>query len=382
MTHWRWIAARIIFVLVALIMVLPGAQSSFGAAGPITIGASAPLTGPRALLGRNYRQGVELALDEINDAGGVLGRPFRVVFEDDQGDNPLTAINAVSRLMNVDKVPLMLGPHYSVAQLATQKTYCEAKVVSITGASGVPVTAQGCRYVFRVRASDTIVAPALARYVKENLKFTKVAVLYVNDDFGKAGADAAVKALDAVGLKPIAVESINANDKDFTAVLTKMVREGAESVITWIHDIEAGLILRQALELNLKLRFAGTTSLSEPSFVALAGDAAEGVISANDFVPTVPTERAQAFTKRYTSRYKVLPEIWASAYYDAAWVAAKVIESARGTDPDKLREAFLKLRYTGVLAEFRFDPNGDGNHQIHIVQVRKGAAEWVATVKF
>ncbi|MDR7550708.1 MAG: ABC transporter substrate-binding protein [Armatimonadota bacterium] len=381
MMRWQVIAV-VMSVAVVLLAVSPGTHVSSGAAEPLTIGAAAPLTGPRALLGRNYRQGVELAVGEINESGGVLGRPLRVVFEDDQGDNPLAAINAVSRLINVHRVPLMLGPHYSVAQLATQKTYCQAKVISITGASGVPVTAQGCPYVFRVRASDAIVAPALARYVKENLKFTKVAILYVNDDFGRAGAEAATKALAAVGLKPIAVEVINAGDKDFTAVLSKMVREGAESVITWIHDIEAGLVLRQARELNLKLRFAGTTSLSEPSFIALAGDAAEGVISANDFVPTVPTDRVRAFVKRYTVRYKMLPEIWASAYYDATWLAAKVIESAKGTDPDKVREAFLKLRYSGVLADYRFDPNGDGNHQIHIVEVRKGMAEWVATVKF
>jgi branched-chain amino acid transport system substrate-binding protein len=381
MMRWRSIAAAA-FVGVLLLMVLPGVQVSFGAAEPLTIGAAAPLTGPRALLGRNYRQGVDLAVEEINESGGVLGRPLRVVFEDDQGDNPLAAINAVSRLMNVHKVPLMLGPHYSVAQLATQKTYCQAKVISITGASGVPVTAQGCPYVFRVRASDAIVAPALARYVKENLKFTKVAILYVNDDFGRAGAEAASRALAAVGLRPVAVEAINAGDKDFTAVLSKMVREGAESVITWIHDIEAGLVLRQARELNLKLRFAGTTSLSEPSFIALAGDAAEGVISANDFVPTVPTEAVKTFVRRYTVRYKMLPEIWASAYYDATWLAAKVIESAKGTDPDKIREAFLRLRYSGVLGDYRFRPNGDGNHQIHIVEVRRGMAEWVATIKF
>jgi len=159
MMRWRSIAAAT-FIGVLLLMVLPGVQVSFGAAEPLTIGAAAPLTGPRALLGRNYRQGVDLAVEEINESGGVLGRPLRVVFEDDQGDNPLAAINAVSRLMNVHKVPLMLGPHYSVAQLATQKTYCQAKVISITGASGVPVTAQGCLYVFRVRASDAIVAPA------------------------------------------------------------------------------------------------------------------------------------------------------------------------------------------------------------------------------
>ncbi|HYM90061.1 MAG TPA: ABC transporter substrate-binding protein [bacterium] len=378
----EWLVSACLVALMFLVATMGGPPPSRGAAPAVTIGVAAPLTGPRALLGRNFRQGVELALDEINEAGGVLGQPLRVIFEDDQGDNPGAAINAVNRLISVHKVPLMLGPHYSVAQMATQKIYCDAKVVSLTGASGVPVTAQGCKYVFRVRASDAIVAPALARYIKEHLKFTKVAILYVNDDFGKAGAAAAAAALDSVGLKPVAVESHNAGDKDFTAQLTKIVRAGAESVVTWTHDTDAALVLRQARELNLNLRFAGPTSLSAPSFIALAGEAAEGVFSANDFVPTVPTERVQSFVKRYTRRYKTLPEIWASAYYDATWLAAKAIQSARSTDPDKVRAALLSLRYSGVLADFRFDPNGDGNHQIHIVTVRNGQAEWVTTVKF
>ncbi|HYM90062.1 MAG TPA: ABC transporter substrate-binding protein, partial [bacterium] len=153
-------------------------------------------------------------------------------------------------------------------------------------------------------------------------------------------------------------------------------------VVTWTHDIEGALIMRQARELNLNLRFAGTTSVSQPMFIALAGEVAEGVISTAEFVPTVPTERAQAYVKRYTQRWKELPEIWASAYYDSAWLAAKAIQWAESTDPDKVRRALLSHRYSGVLADFRFDPNGDGNHQVHIVQVRNGRAEWVTTVKF
>lgn len=122
-TRW-WILACVVGALVAGLVGLVGGPVSQGAPVPLTIGAAAPLTGPRALLGRNYRQGVELAVDEINASGGVLGRPLRVIFEDDQGDNPTAAINAVTRLITVDRVPIMMGPHYSVAQLATQKLYC------------------------------------------------------------------------------------------------------------------------------------------------------------------------------------------------------------------------------------------------------------------
>ncbi len=352
------------------------------AAEPIVIGVAAPLTGARALLGRNFRQGVNLALEEINGAGGVLGRTLQAVFEDDQGDNPNAAINAVNRLIYVDKVPLMLGPHYSVAQMATQKIYCDAKVISVTGASGVPVTAQGCPYVFRTRMNDILVGKALVAYAKDHLKLSKIAIHYINDDFGKGGMERVVKALAEMNLKPTAVESHNAGDKDFTAQLSKIIQAGSQIMIMWSHDTESALVIRQARQLNPGLKILGTTSLSEPSFLKLAGEAADGVISANDFVPTNPDPRVQAFVKKYEAKYNMLPEVWASAYYDSTHIAAKVIEAAGGTDVEKMRQAFFNLRYTGLLADFHFDPNGDGNHQIHMVEDEKGEAKWVSTVKF
>jgi len=364
----------------ALLGLIPPAPCQAGE--PVVIGAAAPLTGPRALLGRNMRQGITLATEEINAAGGVLGRPFQVVFEDDMGDNPNAAINAVNRLIYVDKVPLMLGPHYSVAQMATQKLYWEAKAVSITGASGVPVTAQGNPYVFRVRASDNLVGKALVAYARDDLKVTRIAIHYINDDFGKAGMERVVKALEEFQMKPIAVESHNAGDKDFTAQLSKIIQAGAQVMVMWSHDTESALVVRQMKQLNPAIKVIGTTSLSEPSFLTLAGEASEGVISANDFVPTIPNDRVRAFVAKYNAKYNMLPEIWAAAYYDATHIAAKVIAGAGGTDPEKMREAFFALRHTGVLADFRFEANGDGNHQIHIIEDSQGQPKWVTTVKF
>jgi branched-chain amino acid transport system substrate-binding protein len=373
-------SAAVLVVAVSLIGIAFPQQGMAGE--PIIIGAAAPLTGARALLGRNFRQGVTLALEEINGAGGVLERPLQVVFEDDQGDNPNAAINAVNRLIHVQKVPLMMGPHYSVAQMATQKLYWDAKVISLTGASGVPVTAQGNPYVFRARMNDILVGKALVAYARDTLKTSKIAIHYINDDFGKGGMERVVKAMGELNLKPVAVESHNSGDKDFTAQLSKIKQAGAEAMVMWSHDTESALVVRQTRQLDPNLKILGTTSLSEPSFLKLAGEASEGVISANDFVATNPDPRVQAFVKKYEEKYKMLPEVWAAAYYDATHIAAKVIAAAGGTDPDKMRQAFFALRYTGLLAEFKFEPNGDGNHQIHMVEDRKGEAKWVSTVKF
>lgn len=351
-------------------------------AAQVVIGVSAPLTGPRANLGHYFKNGVDLAVAEINQAGGVMGKPLKVVYEDDQADNPNAAINAVNRLMKVDKVPLMIGPHFSVAQLATQKAYCDGSILSITGASGIPVTAGGCNYVVRTRANDNVQSMALVTYARNTLKLDKIGVIYVNDDFGKAGAERVVKNIEEAGLKPVAVESHNAEDKDFSAQLGRLSNAGATMAILWTHDNEAALIVRQAKQLGLSIKFAGSTSLSQPVFVKLAGEAGEGAISSSDFVPNNPDPKTQAFVKKYEARYKSEPELYAATYYDATYLAVKAFTMAGTTQPAKVREAFSKIQYSGILGDYRCEANGDCNHQILIVEVQKGVPVVKSLVKF
>ena len=366
--------------LIAALLSMAGAATTAGA--QVVIGVSAPLTGSRANLGTYTKQGVEIALEEINKAGGLLGKPVKVVYEDDQADNPNAAINAVNRLMKVDKVPLMLGPHFSVAQLATQKTYCDGSIVSITGASGIPVTAGGCKYVIRSRANDSVQSKALVAYARNTLKLDKIGVIYINDDFGKAGSDRLIKSLAEAGLKPVAVESHNSEDKDFSAQLGRLSAAGAAMAILWTHDNEAALIVRQAKQLGLPMKFAGSTSLSQPVFLKLAGDAGEGAISSSDFVPNNPDPRTQAFVKKFGARYKGEPELYAATYYDAMYLAAKAITMAGTADPVKVRAAFGTLQYSGILGDYKCEADGDCNHQILIVEVQKGTPVVKTTVKF
>ena len=347
----------------------------------VTIGASAPLTGPRAQLGRYYKQGVELALAEINEAGGVLGKPLTVAFEDDQGDNPNTAMNAVNRLMQVDKVPVFLGPHFSVAQMATQKAYCNGSVVSITGASGIPVTNSGCKYVIRVRGDDNIQSKALVAFAMKELKADKIGVLAVNDDFGKTGAQRVAAAIEAAGLKPVAIETHNPQDKDFSAPLARLKAANAQVVVLWTHISEAALIVRQARQMGLTMHFAGT-AMSQPTFLNLTEAASDGVLSADDFIAENPDPVVQGFVKKYRAKYGTDPEIWAAAYYDATHLAAKAINKAGSADPQKIRAAFAGLQHTGVLASFQCSDNGDCNHQIHIVEIKNKTPGVRSTVRF
>ncbi|CAN7572753.1 MULTISPECIES: ABC transporter substrate-binding protein [unclassified Variovorax] len=346
------------------------------------IGVSLPQTGPKALVGRNFKQGVELAVSEINAAGGVLGKPLEVVFEDDQGDNPNGAINAVNKLMQVSKVPVMIGPHYSVTQMATQKTYCNGKVVSITGGTSVAITHSGCNYVIRTRSDDDVQAKALIEYAQKELKAgEKTAVFYANDDFGKSGQARVVAQMATLGLKPVAVESHNPSDKDYSAQLAKLQKSGAELVILWAHDTDAALILRQAKQFGLPFKFAGAV-LSEEAFLKLAGSAAEGSMSASYFVPTDPNPAVQAFVRKYEAKYRMAPDVWSATYYDATILAAKAINAAKSADVQKIRAAFPNVSYSGLLADYKCDQAGDCNKQVNIVEIKGGQPVVRSAVRF
>lgn len=346
------------------------------------IGVSLPQTGSKALVGRNFKQGVELAVSEINASGGVLGKPLEVVFEDDQGDNTNGAINAVNKLMQVSKVPVMIGPHYSVTQMATQKTYCNGKVVSLTGGTSVAITQSGCNYVIRTRSDDDVQAKALIAYAQKELKAgEKTAIFYANDDFGKSGQARVVAQMATLGLKPVAIESHNPNDKDYSAQLAKLQKSGAELVVLWAHDTDAALILRQAKQFGLPFKFAGAV-LSEDAFLKLAGSAAEGSMSASYFVPTDPNPAVQAFVKKYEARYKMVPDVWSAMYYDAAILAAKAINEAQSTDVDKIRAAFSRVSYNGLLADYKCEKSGDCNRQVNIVEIKGGQPVVRSSVKF
>jgi len=359
-----------------------GSMATAAVAADVTIGASAPMTGPRALLGKYFKQGVDMAVEEINAEGGVLGQPLSVSFEDDQADNPNAAINAMSKLKEVGKVPVVLGPHFSVAQLATMKTYCDGSMISITGASGVPVTQQGCDFVIRIRGNDNLQAQALVAYALEHLKTTKIGVISIHDDFGKGGAERVVAALKDKGITPVANESHNAGDTDFSAQLSRLSSAGAELVIMWTHDNESALIVRQARQFGLNFKFAGSTSLSQPAFINLAGPTGEGVISATDFLPANPDPNVKAFVEKFQKKYGELPELYAATYYDSAKLAAEAINMAGSTDAKKVREAFGKIDRQGVLAHYKCEQNGDCNHQTNIIEIKNGQPNLLTVVKF
>ncbi|MGQ3179363.1 MAG: ABC transporter substrate-binding protein, partial [Blastomonas fulva] len=158
-------------------------------------------------------------------------------------------------------------------------------------------------------------------------------------------------------------------------------KAGAELVILWAHDTDAALILRQAKQFGLPFKFAGAV-LSEEAFLKLAGSAAEGSMSASYFVPTDPNPAVQAFVKKYEAKYRMAPDVWSATYFDATILAARAINEARSPDVEKIREAFSRVSYSGLLADYKCDKAGDCNRQVNIVEIKGGQPVVRSAVKF
>lgn len=348
----------------------------------VVVGVSTSLTGPRALQGKYTTQGVDLALEEINAAGGLLGGVMSTVVEDDQGDNPNSALNSMSKMKEVHKVPVVEGPHYTVAQLAVQKMYCDGSLISITGAAGAGVTGNGCKYVFRVRGNDAFLAQTFVNFVLGDLKATKIGVITANDDFGRGAQQKLLTALAKVDVKPVAVEIHNAGDTDFSAQLSSLKTAGAEYVIVWSHDNESALIVRQARQFGLPFKFVGPSAMSSPTFIQLAGPAAEGVISTTEFLTDSTEGPVKSFVDAYTKKYNETPEIYAAAYYDAIKLTAAAIQKAGSTDVDKIRDALSGMTMQGVLTNYRCDENGDCNHLANFIEIKNGKPSFIKALEF
>jgi branched-chain amino acid transport system substrate-binding protein len=347
---------------------------------PIPIGVSAPLTAQFAQDGVWMKNGINLAAKAINDRGGIKGRPLRIYFEDDQGPNPTAAANAVTKLITQYNVVAMIGPHFTPAILPAESMLAQYKVPALTGASGPVVTQQNNPFVFRVRLNDESGAGLLVKYVVETLGWKKIGLSYVNTAFGQSGSNALKQALSKHGITPAVSQTHLDSTKDFTSQLLNFQQANVEGIIAWTDDQPGGLLAKQRKTLDMKFGLAGSTTFSQPPFLSLAGDAANGVYAITDFIAENDGPEIAAWTKLYKNAYGEPPELYSSTYYDAmnllGWAMG---EAATITGPD-IREALTKVKdRPGVMTRYTWSPSGDMVHS-GLITVIKGEHPAVASV--
>lgn len=349
---------------------------------PIKIGVCGPFTAQFAQLGQWMKNGINVAVRETNERGGVKGQSIEVVFADDQGPNPTVAANAVTKLLAQEKVVALIGPHFTPAILPNLPLLDQFQIPSLTGASGPAVTDKGSKWVFRIRLNDSVGAGLLVAFVSKTLGWKKIGLEYVNTAFGQSGINAVKLAMAAAGMEPAVIQTHNDGTRDFTPHILALNEAAVDGVIVWTDDQPAGLFAKQTRTMGAKFAIAGSTAFSGPLFLQLAGDAAEGIYSITDFTKSNPKPAIQAWNKRYEDIFHEKPELYATTYYDAVNLTVLALSKSASLGGSDIRTALTELRQVdGVMTTYDWSANGDMVHSGLITQIQGGSPKVVKTLE-
>jgi len=328
---------------------------------PITIGAIEILTGPNNKYGIAIKNGFDLALEEVNKAGGVLGAPLAIAYEDSAG-NKDQALNAARQLIGARKVPLILGPTLSNEMFAVGPVAVERKIPIVgTSTTANGITAIG-PYVFRTSLPEADVIPVTLRTAKEKLGVKRVAVMYGHDDaFTKSAYDVMKGAIEKLGLETVATETFGSKDTDFSAQLTKIKALNPDAiVVSALVEAGAGILLaKKQLGIPDSVRVIGGNGLNSPQVPQVAGAAANGTLVGSPWFIDKQDEANKSFVARYQAKYNMAPDQFAAQAYDTLFIVAKAITAAGEANPQKIRDALGKVTHNGVMGPFSFTPDRD-----------------------
>lgn len=361
--RWSMNALRCVTIAVALAFVfaLVGCPSRKQSSTSITLGSTLPLTGEVASYGQKAKKGIELALDDINGNGGVLGRKVKVDFQDDRNDKTV-AVGIVTKFASIDKVPAIFGSAGSGVTLAIAPIANQNKTLLISPiSSSTELSTKGGKFFFRTVPADDLQAKILARWVaKSGAK--QVAVVYTNNAWGKPLADGFTATFAGQGGKVVLSEGVAEGSNDFRTIIAKLKQlPRLDAVVSPTYPKEGAVFVRQIKELGLKAPLFGGDNWGSPEFRKTAGSAAEGVQYTAPSESTSPEYKD--FAKRYKAKFNQEPDIFSAYSYDAATAVCKAFDACKSTDPEKARDALLKVSFMGVSGKVAFKGNGDLNSE-------------------
>ncbi len=369
---------RIIGIVCAIVAMTGSAH----AADPIKIGVVNMLTGPLAEAGRFTVNGLQLAQDEINKAGGVLGRPIELRIEDNGSTNPGTVL-AFSRLATDSAIVSIVGPIASTQIQAASPAIAKAGIPTMIGGTDPSLTHVNNRWVFRARPNDLYSSRVIADFGVNTLKMKKWAIVHATDAFGAGGAKALTDALGTIGLKPVLTQGYTSNAQDFAPIVLAIKKSGADILGTYMtNPADLAIFAKQLRQLGVKIHWVGSPTTATVTAVGLAGEALHGTHAVADFTIDA-TDTTRAFAKVYRERFGTNPDNFASWSYDAVHILARAITNAKSTDPEAIRTAILAIKgYQGLEGTYEFDRNGDGLHGYNVVKNEGGKITFIKRVDF
>lgn len=328
-------------------------------ASEIVLGASFPLTGDNASYGTDAQQGIDLALDEINGAGGIDGRKIRVIYEDDMVD-PKRGVSNMEKLVNVNHVPVVLGSAGSGVTLAMAPIANRTKTVLISPISSAAAITEAGPYVFRTCPSDAAQAEIVAKWMHEK-GYKKVGVLYINNAWGVGLLKAFKKAFTALGGEVVDEEGAEESVTDYRAALTKLKAANCDALYMPTYAKQGGRILNQAKDLGITVPIFGGDTWGAPELFNAAGSSANGAF----FVVPEKYEgkEYQKFAKEYQAKYGKQPDFNAASSYDCMHVVAvalkKVLDAGEPITGENVKNALQTSTFNGATGLTKFDENGD-----------------------
>lgn len=323
--------------------------SSTDDGGPIRVGVYADLTGQTSSFGQSTKNGIQMAADEINKAGGINGRQIQLVIEDDQG-LPAQAATVVTKLINQDKVQAVLGEVASSNSLAAAPKAQEAKIPMITPSSTNPKVTQVGDYIFRVCFIDPFQGEVMAKFASNTLKAKTAAVLTdVNSDYSRGLDQFFTERFTKLGGRIVEKQSYTQTDQDFSGQLTAIRSANPDVIYLPGYYGQVGVIAKQAKQLGIKAPLLGGDGWDAPQLFQLGGAALNGDFFSNHYSYEDPRPEVKTFVDAYKARYNVIPDAIAALAYDAMKVLADSIKRAGTTESQKLRDAIAQTaNFPGV----------------------------------
>ena len=370
------LASRLLLTLVVLALALRAQDT-------IKVGEYASLTGKEASFGQQSHKGLTLAIEELNAAGGVLGKKLELITEDNQ-TKPGESATAVKKLISRDKVVALIGEVASGRSLEAAPIAQAAKIPMIAPAATNPKVTQTGNYIFRVCFIDPFQGTVMAKFAQTDLKAKKVAVLSsVSNAYSVGLAKFFKETFTANGGIIVSEKNFSEGDKDFRAQLTAVKAAGADAVFVPSYYTEAALIARQARDLGLNVPFFGGDGWVADQLLEIGGEALNGCYYSTHFSPENQDPVVQAFVKKFKARWGANenPDAFAALGYDAAYVLVDAIKRAGSTEGPKLRYALAATKnFSGVTGVTNIDANRDASKPAAIIAIKNGKLEFLKTV--
>jgi branched-chain amino acid transport system substrate-binding protein len=342
---------------------------------PVSFAFIGELSGAGAVSSTNFRDGALMAIEEINAKGGILGRKIELKQYDTQ-TNPGTARSQMQKA--IDEEPyVILGPIFSGIVKVSMMLAQQAEIPQVMGGEASDLTQQGNEYLFRTSFGQQVSMPKIANYMRDGVKAKTVAVVWVNNDFGKGGRDNFIKEMNSRGIKVVADLSTESGQTDFAADVVKAKAANPEAIFVYTNEEESARFLREARKQGIAVPLIGETTLLGQKVIDLAGDAANGARGHVGLSADIPVPAVQEFKTKFNAKFKYVPDHNGIKGYTGVYAVAYATTKLGKLDRKALAKSLHGMTITpaeepGILIETTWDNKGDIDRISYIAEVING----------